>query len=258
MIVPLFSARGLPRYHAGMLIMGLQPSMSRFWYANESAPLATATATATPASSAMERLSRRGMIKRVTPLSPAPAKGGSSSWPPTPISVLAAAASTTTGLPVSAALGAMASQTHERDANAGVCIIELEAGADDAQLRDEMAEDPDVTFVARVPVRYVAVKRPRRSRKAALAAAGVPPAGDMWNLNRIGWGAARQLVGFKDADAIKVAVLDTGIDIDHPDLAGRIAAYTHSFDGRYRSVRPGGYRRTRHACRWNDLRQLRQ
>lgn len=55
--------------------------------------------------------------------------------------------------------------------------------------------------------------------------AAAPASGSMWNLARIRWAQARQLTGFKDATNIKVAVLDTGIEPDHPDLSGIVAGY---------------------------------
>jgi subtilisin family serine protease len=40
----------------------------------------------------------------------------------------------------------------------------------------------------------------------------------MWNLRKIRWAEARARTGFQDATAVRVAVLDTGIDTAHPDL----------------------------------------
>jgi subtilisin family serine protease len=48
----------------------------------------------------------------------------------------------------------------------------------------------------------------------------------MWNLRKIRWAEARALRDFEQARAIRVAVLDTGIDPDHPDLQGRVNGYT--------------------------------
>ncbi|MER8389502.1 S8 family serine peptidase [Mesorhizobium sp. M0965] len=226
-----FSVRGLPEYHKGMLIVGLQPSMGRFWPGAD--PGVIAASFDTPAISAMVGLSRRGMIKRVIPLSSASPGDGL-------VPVLASSAATIAdsearygggGARVAAALGATASQKRSKDANAGVCIVELDSEGDEHRLRDELANDPDVTFAARVPVRYASVRRPRRSKVTGATPTAIPPAGDMWNLARIGWSEARGLPDFKDATKIKVAVLDTGIDEQHPDLVGRIAGYVHTYAG---------------------------
>jgi subtilisin family serine protease len=100
-----------------------------------------------------------------------------------------------------------------------------------------------VEAVSRVPVRYL-VARPTSPRGApaarptvsssttakpptAVPAAAPPPADTLWNLRKVRWSDARAVVNFKDGSDIRVAVLDSGIDPGHPDLAGRVAAYTY-------------------------------
>lgn len=50
----------------------------------------------------------------------------------------------------------------------------------------------------------------------------------MWNLRKIKWSQARALSHFRDANAVRVAVLDSGIDEGHPDLKGAIASYAYA------------------------------
>ncbi|MEO5823658.1 MAG: hypothetical protein ABIT71_24400 [Vicinamibacteraceae bacterium] len=58
-----------------------------------------------------------------------------------------------------------------------------------------------------MPVRYLL------ARPAARRPATPPPASTMWNLKAIEWPEARRDRGFVDADAVKVAVLDTGLQV---------------------------------------------
>lgn len=52
----------------------------------------------------------------------------------------------------------------------------------------------------------------------------VPPdTSILWNLQKILWQQARARPGFQDADNVRVAVLDTGVDNRHPDL--QVEAY---------------------------------
>lgn len=56
-----------------------------------------------------------------------------------------------------------------------------------------------------------------------------PPANSLWNLQKVRWAAARAL-SIREATAIRVAVLDTGIQIDHPDLRGQVKSYVFEND----------------------------
>src|SRR5262249_19017074 len=55
--------------------------------------------------------------------------------------------------------------------------------------------------------------------------AAPPQSPIMWNLLKISWREARARSDFHDADAIRVAVLDTGIDENHPALQGQVETY---------------------------------
>ncbi|HMA82260.1 MAG TPA: S8 family serine peptidase, partial [Candidatus Binatia bacterium] len=65
---------------------------------------------------------------------------------------------------------------------------------------------------------------PARWLAHAQAGAADPLVNRQWGLRAIRWFDASPL---PDASNVKVAVLDTGIDAMHPDLAGRFAAYNH-------------------------------
>jgi subtilisin family serine protease len=186
-------------------------------------------------------LERAGMIRGVTPLQrpDGPGAGPLARAAPLPPGMALFAAQQPTAPQVPSPLD-------------GACLLELERSQDLAELRLALAGDPSVAGVSRVPIRYLAGRRPRaaaggrtegraRNKAAATAAAtgalppgaaaAAPPDPEPWNLGKIRWRAARQLAGFHDADAIKVAVLDTGIDLAHPDLQQAVSSYTYEHPG---------------------------
>jgi len=94
-----------------------------------------------------------------------------------------------------------------------------------SELQTALANDPNVEFVSRVPIRYLCVARKSSSSNRLTVAANAPDLSQLWNLRKVRWKQARNLKGFKDAGAIKVAILDTGIDRNHPDLKGQVKSY---------------------------------
>lgn len=119
------------------------------------------------------------------------------------------------------------------------------------RLKAALGDDPAIEFVSEVPLRWLAaVKRktpskPPASRSASSAKVGkrLAPAGRrqrsgaaapaspplvMWNLQKILWSEARD-AGFNAASKIRVGVLDTGVDLNHPDLPGKAIDYTYDF-----------------------------
>lgn len=99
-----------------------------------------------------------------------------------------------------------------RERLSGYSVIQLSTkGISDTDLR-RIGESSAVRFVERVPNRWI-------SRSPAKAD---PSLNLQWGLRAIGWFAARRL---PNASAVHVAVLDTGVDADHPDLTGVVASY---------------------------------
>jgi subtilisin family serine protease len=208
---PVFTSAQLPAYHEGMVVVKMRPSAE--------ALAMTATVRGAPEMlvglpglSALSVFDRAGMVKRVVPLARQPEQER----------VLMGTRS------VVAALAATAGPPPTPDPNAGVSLVELERDSDVPQLQMALANDPHIEFVSRVPVRYLvaaARRRPQAARPATGIQATPPPTSTMWNLRKIRWAEARALGDFTEAGTIRAAVLDTGIDPDHPDLQGRVSSY---------------------------------
>ena len=231
---------GVPEYHAGMLFVQVRPVT--FTVPTAAGPLggvARGTASveafgAAPPSVGFAALSyyeRAGLIRRVVPM-------GSSLGPQNDRDPSAFAFSALTGVGATAAMVAGAVLPSERESDriaGGLSLIELEREEDRERVQIAMASDPNVVSVSRIPVRYLAARQVRRADPGIDDAppagmAAVPPApASMWNLRKIRWDEARALFGFRDADGIDVDVLDTGVDLGHPDLQGRIVDYLHTY-----------------------------
>jgi subtilisin family serine protease len=164
---------------------------------------------------ALLNFERSGLIRQLVPL----AEGAS------------AALQSFAETPALSMMAASASPVVRDDPNAGVTLVELHNDADRPALESQLAADPTIEEYSRVPIRYLLVKKAaaRKTKKApakkkALPAAAIAPT-VLWNLAKIRWAEARARTGFKDGSTIKVAVLDTGIDQNHPDLEGTIDEY---------------------------------
>jgi subtilisin family serine protease len=211
----------LPAYHDDLLIIKVRPTAAPLAAA---APEGAMTAmAAAPGLSALAYYERAGMVRRVVPLRRRAAVGPALGPSPA-VAALAFAAAAPEGRP---------------GANAGVSLVELQPGTNLQQLQTSLAGDPHVAFVSRVPVRYLMARKraPAHRRKppqgqpagtGATPAATPPPADTLWNLQKIRWREARN-AGLDPARNVRVAVLDTGIDLTHPDLPGDAITYIHDY-----------------------------
>ncbi len=110
----------------------------------------------------------------------------------------------------------------ETDPNYGVIIVELENDRDVPAFQSIARSDIGVRFVSRVPIRYL-VQQGTTTNYGALA---IPPNNlTLWNHMKIKLADAKARSTYVEPSAIKVAVLDTGVDTNHPDLQGLIARY---------------------------------
>jgi len=208
----------LPEYHEDMLLVKMRPSAAPF--ANVAFQSPATVSAASPGLSVLAVYERAGLIKRVTPLQ-RPAGTPAAAAAHSPLTVLAASAVPPAGA--------------DPKITTGTCIVELQKGTDRQQLQMALANDFNVEFVSRVPARYL-LARPRHAdrpapRPAAVEttiAAAPPSANTMWNLLKVKWRDARS-GGLNTAARISVAVLDTGVDLSHPDLPGAEITYVHDY-----------------------------
>ncbi|MDE8668424.1 S8 family serine peptidase [Pseudarthrobacter sp. H3Y2-7] len=137
-------------------------------------------------------------------------------------------------LGVSSALQLLANQSSDNLPEAA-SILRFAADVDVDLLAQSLDADPDVTYVSRVPVRYAAGPPIGNftdsldlvERRINRLEGGSPESIQLhWNLRRIGVPEVEEL-GYDNARDIRVAVLDTGVDVDHPGLLG-VASYGSS------------------------------
>jgi subtilisin family serine protease len=205
-MLPPMRGLSLPAYHEDLLLIKVKPSAATF------ATPAMGGLIGAAGFSVLATLERGGFIRRVIPLGP---QAGPPSFSAT--AMLA---------------GSAANFTRGPSALAGVSLIELEPGTDSKQLRMAMAGDPNIDSVSLVPVRYLMARARKRAVKPApppATPADTPPTQyTLWNLDKIKWREAIA-AGLGLADAVHVAVLDTGIDLGHPDLPGGEVTYVHDY-----------------------------
>lgn len=206
-----------PAYHPGMVEVKFRTDsgpMAASMAMGAGLAMTRASASGSPGTGVLLAFERAGLIRKVTSLVDS--------------SLMAMASAET---PMLSALSASLRPSAANDPNAGVNLVELHDDSSTDSLVTQLSQDPSVESVSRVPIRYLLAKRaPSRSPTSgpAVPAAAAPPANTLWNLARIRWAQARQKPGFQDANLIKVAVLDTGIDTAHPDLAPSIALYEYA------------------------------
>jgi subtilisin family serine protease len=104
-------------------------------------------------------------------------------------------------------------------------LVELKVsrGTSAAQLAAHVARMKDVEYAFVPPVRRLLARRARRGAD--------PLASRQWGHGAIRLGHARAKAGFKNATTITVAVVDSGIDTEHPDLKHVIAEYKNFLGG---------------------------
>jgi hypothetical protein len=105
-------------------------------------------------------------------------------------------------------------QDSENEDLAGINMLRISSKADLERIRKDLARTPGIEYVHRVPRRWLA---------AAHTKTNDPLFARQWGLRAIGWHHHLPL----DVSAVRVAVLDTGIDMTHVEFLNKVSSYTH-------------------------------
>jgi subtilisin family serine protease len=112
----------------------------------------------------------------------------------------------------------------------GIVVLRISKNADPQALAKDLQAADGIEYAHAVPARWPAARTSRapstgRRRSASTSATGPDPLqGRQWGLRAIRYFETK----VPDAKQVRVAVLDTGIDQTHPDLAGAITSYDHA------------------------------
>ncbi|MEP7339054.1 MAG: S8 family serine peptidase [Acidobacteriota bacterium] len=102
----------------------------------------------------------------------------------------------------------------------GINVLKLARSADLKQVEKDLNATPGIEYAHIVPARWLAAPpKPVTSDKFL---------SDQWGLKAIGWTTMGML---PDAGLVKVGVLDTGVDLTHPDLKNIVSSYVHDGAG---------------------------
>lgn len=103
----------------------------------------------------------------------------------------------------------------------GLNVLKLARHADLKKIEKELNNTRGIEYAHRVPARWMTAAK-------AKAAVSDEFLSRQWGLKAIGW---TDIASLPDANQVKVAVLDTGIDETHPELKNIISSYVHDGAG---------------------------
>lgn len=188
------------RFQPGQLIVRCNVDVTDGLPDVRRASIASLRAFALPAAieSPFKKLEEAGLIREVKPIFSHMTSGRSLSVAPTNV----------------AAAFAMSIRDSENEDLRGITLLRLARSTDLKKVEKELANTPGIDYVHRVPRRWITA-RPKPND---------PLFKKQWGLPAIGWLKTDPL---PDASAVKVAVLDTGVDITHRDLENVVQAYIH-------------------------------
>lgn len=120
-----------------------------------------------------------------------------------------------------AASFALSVRDSENEDLRGINVLKLARHADLKQIEKELNRTPGIEYAHRVPARWLAAAKAKKTSSDKFL-------DQQWGLKSIGW---TNLDPLPDSSRIKVAVLDTGIDMTHPDLKNVVTSYFHDGAG---------------------------
>jgi subtilisin family serine protease len=147
--------------------------------------------------SPFEKLLKENVLREVMPVFSRLTRGRSLSIAPTSV----------------AASFATSVRDSENEDLRGINMLRLSRSADLKKIEKELAATPGIEYVHRLPRRWISIKKPND-----------PFVTKQWGLNAIRW---LKLDALPNASTVKVGVLDTGVDLTHPELMNVVNSYVH-------------------------------
>ncbi|UCG58622.1 MAG: S8 family serine peptidase [Phycisphaerales bacterium] len=108
---------------------------------------------------------------------------------------------------------AVAAETEVESALAGLNVLSMSSQKDAQKAREQITRDPLVEYAYVPPEKYVLL--PARGARSQ-----DPMVNRQWGLRAIQLFQAEQMASFPDARRVVIAIIDSGIDPNHPDLQG--------------------------------------
>lgn len=109
----------------------------------------------------------------------------------------------------------------------GINLVEVEANSDVPLILEALQQDENIEYAHPIAIRYPMVAATRRSRTRRVASINDPLYNRQWGHVAVRLPQAQQNKKFVEANDIKVAVIDSGVDATHPDLEDMIFEYTN-------------------------------